>query len=118
MFSVRIIYFSVAGPVNVLFLKDMKMAFEMQLRKLLTEISQSQCQLSDWDAINQVKRQGIETLEANFNFIITAPYSMFMWEKHIFKGGYGIYSAEVAKSSDMYWKRSSISLFSRKFHLG
>lgn len=41
MFSVRKIYFSVAGPVNVLFLQDMKKAFEMQLRKLLTEAPQS-----------------------------------------------------------------------------
>lgn len=94
MFSIRIIYFSVAGPLNGLFLQDMKKTFEMQLKKLLTEAPQPQRQLSDLDAINQVKRQGVETLEANCNFIITAPYSMFMWEKHIVTEGYGIYNAE------------------------
>lgn len=78
MFSIRIIYFSVAGPLNDLFLQDIKKAFEMQLRKLLTEAPQPQCQLSDLDAINQVKRQDVETLETNCNFIITAPYSMFI----------------------------------------
>lgn len=93
MLSIRIIYFSLAGPLNGLLLRDMKKAFEMQLRKLLTEAPQTQCQLSDLDAINQVKRQDIETLEANCNFI-TAPYSMFMWEKHIVTEGYDIYSAE------------------------
>lgn len=94
MFSIKIIYFSVAGPVNDLFLQVMKKAFEMQLRKLLTEAPQPQCQLSDLDAINQVKRQGIETLEANCNFMITAPYSISMWKKHFFTEGYGVYSSE------------------------
>ena len=92
MVSIRIIFFSVAVAVDGLFLQDVRKAFEMELRKLMTEASQSQGQMSNVDAINQAKRQGIATLDAMCNCTVAAPYSMFLWVKHIVTEGHGIYS--------------------------
>lgn len=127
MLSIRIICLSVTGPLNDLFLQDTKKAFEMQLRKILTEAPQPQCQLSDLGAINQVKKQDIETLEANCNFIITGCNTACIICDHtaclcrkstLLQKDMAYAVMKVAKSSDMHWKRSFISLLSRKFHLG
>lgn len=127
MLSIRIICFSVTGRLNDLFLQDMKKAFEMQLRKLLTETPQLQCQLSDLDAINQLKKQDIETLEANCSFIITGhntaciicDHTVCLCGKSTLLQKDMVYTLlEVAKSTDMHWKRYFISLRSRKFYLG
>lgn len=90
MDSIRIISFSVAGPDDGLFLQDMRKAFKMELRKLMTEAPPSQGQMSNVDAINQAKRQGIAALDAKHSCTVAPPYSMFLSVKHIVTEGYGI----------------------------
>lgn len=75
-----------------MFLQDLRETSEMELRKLMTEATQSQGQMSNVDAISQVKRQGIAMLDAKCNCRATASYSVFMWVKYIVTEGYGIWS--------------------------
>ena len=90
MVSITVISFSVAVSVDGLFLQDMRKAFEIELRKLVTDTPWSRGQMSNVDAIYQVKRQGTATLDTKCSCTVAAPYSMFMWVKHVVTETYGI----------------------------
>lgn len=74
-----------------LFLQDMRKTFKVELRKLMTEALRSQDQMSDVDTINQAKKQGyIASFDIKCRYTDTAPYSIFLWVKHVVTKLYGI----------------------------
>lgn len=118
-FSIRIISFSVVVSIDGSFLQEKWKSFRMELRKLMSEDSSSQDQMSDIDTVNQAKSQGyIATLDTKFNCRVVALCRMFLQVMHTVTNRWDLVHSTLLKAliciCFLNWKISSLQRVSDK----